>query len=223
MDVAAKLIATLVAADWPAPTRVHAVVTTRATGDMALSPLLEETLPGRPVWLRQVHGAKVIDADARPVLPEADAAVARKAGTVCAVRMADCLPVLLCDERGSIVGIAHAGWRGLADGVIEATLAAMKMPSSRLLAWLGPAIGPAAYEVGEDVRAALAGYESAFKETRPGHWLLDLYAVARRRLAQQGIERVYGGGDCTYTDSKRFFSYRRDRARERLAAFIWLA
>jgi YfiH family protein len=170
-----------------------------------------------------VHGASVVDADARPELPEADASVARAHGTVCAVRMADCMPVLLSDIEGTVVGAAHAGWRGLAAGVLEAAVDAMKASPGKLLAWLGPAIGPKAYEVGEDVRTAFAGFESAFTPTRPGHWRLDLYAVARERLARKGLAGVYGGGFCTYTDSERFYSHRRDRARERMAALIWLA
>jgi len=180
-------------------------------------------VPQEPVWLRQVHGTTVADADARPSLPAADAAVARRAGTVCAVRMADCLPVLLSDAEGHVVGAAHAGWRGALAGVIEATIAAMALPGSRLIAWLGPAIGPQAYEVGDDVLAAFAGHESAFRPSRSGRWLLDLYAAARARLAAAGVASVHGGGYCTYRDSERFFSYRRDRASERMAALVWLA
>jgi hypothetical protein len=218
-------VAPLIRPDWPAHPRVRAFVTTRASGDTTLfgKESFSEILPGDPVWLRQVHGTRVVDADTRPTLPEADAAVARKAGIVCAVRMADCLPVLLSDTEGSVVAAAHAGWRGLAAGVIEAVLGAMQTPPVRLRAWLGPAIGPQAYEVGEDVHRAFAGYESAFRRTRPGHWLLDLYAVARQRLARAGVAEVHGGGYCTYTDSARFFSYRRDRAAQRMAALIWLA
>ena len=218
-------VASLIRPDWPAHPRVRALVTTRASGDTtglrkgAFPPIV----PDDPVWLRQVHGTQVVDADARPVLAQADAAVARRARTVCAVRMADCMPVLLSDVHGTVVAAAHAGWRGLAAGVIEAALAAMKSSPASVMAWLGPAIGPHAYEVGEDVRAAFKGYESAFRPTRPGHWLLDLYAVARARLAEAGVMRVYGGGFCTYADSERFFSYRRDRATERMAALVWLA
>ena len=222
MDVAA----TFVVPDWPAHPRVRAFVTTRASGDMArpgARRILEDVAPEPPLWMRQVHGTKVVDADAHPAFPEADAAVARGRGTVCAVVVADCMPVLLGDTGGRVVGLAHAGWRGLAGGVIEATLDAMSVPSRNVIAWLGPAIGPKAYEVGEEVRRAFAGYESAFTPSRAGHWLLDLYAVARRRLAQKGVERVYGGDFCTYSDSERFFSYRRDRAEERMAALLWLA
>lgn len=222
MDVAASFVVP----EWPAHPRVRAFVTTSSSGDMArpgTRRILEDVAPEPPVWMRQVHGTKVVDADARPAFPEADAAVARRRGTVCAVVVADCMPVLLSDAEGSVVGLAHAGWRGLAGGVLEATLAAMKVPAGEVIAWLGPAIGPQAYEVGEEVRAAFSGYESAFAPVRPGHWLLDLYAVARRRLAQKGVERIYGGDFCTYSDRERFFSYRRDRAEERMAALLWLA
>jgi len=222
MDV----VQSFVVPDWPAPPRVHAFVTTRASGDMSRPGdrrALDDVVPEPPVWLRQVHGTRVIDADAPPPHPEADAAVARRRGTVCAVMVADCLPVLLADEGASVVGLAHAGWRGLAAGVVEATVEAMRVPSRQLVAWLGPAIGPKVYEVGDDVRAEFAGYEAAFTPSRPGHWLLDLYALARERLAQKGVQRVHGGGFCTYTEAERFFSYRRDRARERMAALLWLA
>lgn len=222
MDVAA----TLITPDWPAPPSVHAFVTTRATGDMArpgARRVLDAIVPEPPVWMRQVHGTRVIDAGSAAVFPEADAAVARARGRVCAVVVADCLPVLFSDNGGTVVGIAHAGWRGLAAGVLENCVRAMAVGPSRLMAWLGPAIGPSAYEVGDEVRAAFAGSESAFTANRPGHWLLDLYAVARQRLARQGVERIYGGGFCTFTERERFFSYRRDRASERLAAVLWLA
>jgi polyphenol oxidase len=137
------------------------------------------------------------------------------------VQVADCMPVLFADEAGTTVAAAHAGWRGLAGGVLEATIDAMGVAPQRLLAWLGPAIGPRVYEVGEEVRAAFRGYESAFTPTRPGHWLLDLYSVARAKLAS--LKQVSGGGFCTYTERERFFSYRRDRTSERMAACIWLA
>jgi YfiH family protein len=204
---------------------VHALVTTRASGDMrfAVKTSFPGRLPDEPIWLRQVHGTRVVDADARPALPEADAAVARRAGTVCAVRMADCMPVLLCDSDATVVAAAHAGWRGLSAGVIEAALAALRVPASKVLAWLGPAIGPEAYEVGEEVRRAFAGFEAAFEPTRPGHWRHDLYAVARERLQRAGVKEIHGGGYCTYRESERFFSYRRERAPERMAALIWLA
>lgn len=209
--------------DWQAPAAVRALVTTREFGDLALPDArrkLRELLPADPAWLRQVHGTTVVDLDQKNS-NEGDAAVTRMPGRVCAVLAADCMPVLFADEAGSAVAVAHAGWRGLSGGVLEATIAAMGVPPHRLVAWLGPAIGPDAYEVGEEVRAAFRGYESAFRPTRPGHWLLDLYAVARRKLA--ALKQVAGGGFCTFSESARFFSYRRDRARERVAALIWLA
>jgi YfiH family protein len=226
--------------EWPAPARVRALVTTRQFGDMATEESkvkIKPLLAGEPLWLRQVHGTTVIDADSKSGAekPQADAAVARKAGSVCVVMAADCMPVLLADEAGGVVAAAHAGWRGLSAGVIEATVgemraamrAATRAPAAGILAWLGPAIGPRVYEVGEEVRAAFldrdAAAAAAFVATRPGHWLLDLYAVARQRLAKLGVERVYGGGLCTYSDPERFYSYRRDGASGRMAALIWLS
>jgi YfiH family protein len=169
-----------------------------------------------------VHGTRVIDLDADRSR-EGDAAFTRRRHNVCVVQMADCLPVLFADAAGTVVAAAHAGWRGLAGGVLEATLAAMRIPGDRVLAWLGPAIGPRAYEVGEDVLDAFRGDEAAFSPARPGHWLLDLYAVARRRLGHAGVTQIYGGGICTYSEPQRFFSYRRDRTGARMGAFIWLA
>lgn len=204
--------------DWPAPSRVCALVTTRGE---ALPPL-----PSAPAWLKQVHGARVVRAEAARGEPEADAAVASTPGVVCVVKAADCLPVLFADDAASVVGAAHAGWRGLAAGVLEATVDEMRVPGGRLMAWLGPAIGPAHYEVGAEVRDAFLAHapaaESAFTANRPGHWLLDLFAAARQRLAARGVARVFGGGLCTYSDPARFPSWRRDRARERIAAFVWL-
>ena len=204
--------------DWPAPARVRALVTTRGEAD--------PDLPAPPAWLKQVHGTRVVDAAAASARPEADACVARVPGAVCAVQAADCMPVLLADAAGTVVGAAHAGWRGLCAGIIEATVDEMKVPGARLLAWLGPAIGPAHYEVGAEVREAFlardAAAAAAFVANRPGHWLLDLYAVARQRLAARNVTRVHGGGFCTYSDAARFPSWRRDRTRERIAAFVWL-
>ena len=208
--------------DWPL--RVGALVTTATMGDMASEDgraRLRALLPAEPRWLHQVHGARVIDADTTATVLQADASVARKRGTVCIVKIADCMPVLLADEAGSVVGAAHAGWRGLAAGVLEGTVAAMGAPSA-IHAWLGPAIGPAVYEVGDEVRAAMGGPDSAFRPTRPGHWLLDLYAVARSRLGKAGVRHIHGGGFCTYTEHDRFFSYRRDRGQSRMAAAVWL-
>ena len=211
--------------DWPAPARVRALVTTRPMGDMAGAgrSALNALVPSEPVWLTQVHGVVVSELDLAHRVLNADAAISRKSKTVCVVGAADCMPVLLTDEAGTVVAAAHAGWRGLSAGVIEAAVAAMKAPPAKLLAWLGPAIGPRAYEVGEDVRAAFSSHQDAFSApTRPGHWRLDLYAVARRRLANMGVERVYGGGFCTYSEAARFYSYRRDKTNERMAALIWL-
>ena len=206
--------------DWDAPASVRAFVTTRDFGDLKSEDTrakLRSLLPSQPVWLRQVHGTRVVEL---PAAGEADAAVARRPGQVCVVQMADCMPVLFADVDGTTVAAAHAGWRGLAAGVLEATVAAMRISEQRLLAWLGPAIGPRVYEVGEEVRAAYAGYEFAFAPTRPGHWLLDLYAVARAKL--KPLRKVSGGGFCTYSEPERFFSYRRDRTSARMAAMIWL-
>ena len=208
----------MIVPDWPAPARVRALVTTRGEGN--------PHLPAVPAWLRQVHGTAVIDAALAANEPEADASVARQPNTVCVVKAADCLPVLLVDDAGSVVGAAHAGWRGLAAGVIEATVEEMRVVPKSLIAWLGPAIGPKVYEVGEEVRAAFLARDAqaaaAFTPNRPGHWLLDLYAVARQRLAARGVARVYGGGFCTYSEPERFPSFRRDGTRERIAAYVWL-
>jgi hypothetical protein len=211
---------------------VRALVTTRALGDMRRGgegrARLRALVPAEPRWLRQVHGTGVADADlpAAGDAPEADAAVARRPGVVCAVTIADCMPVFLAHEAGEAVGIAHAGWRGLAAGVIEATLGALRLPSAHLVAWLGPAIGPRAYEVGDEVRTEFlrrdAECAGAFRPSRPGRWMLDLYAVARRRLARAGVERVHGGNHCTHSDAARFYSWRRDGASERMAALVWI-
>jgi YfiH family protein len=214
----------LIRPDWPA--RVGALVTTAAMGDMATETgraRLRALLPAEPCWLHQVHGARVVDAARAASGEKADASIARQRGTVCMVKIADCMPVLLADEQASVVAAAHAGWRGLASGVLEATVEATGAPADRLYAWLGPAIGPRVYEVGEDVRSAIGEPAEAFTATRPGHWLLDLYAVARDRLQRRGVRRVYGGGFCTYSDVERFFSYRRDGNQRRMVAAIWLA
>ena len=225
------MIEPLISPQWPAPARVRALMTTRAFGDVASASSrakLRALLPADPAWLRQVHGVTVFGNDA-PVSapPQADASVARHANRVCAVMAADCMPVLLADEAGTVVAAAHAGWRGLCAGVIEAALAAMAVPPERVVAWLGPAIGPRAYEVGTEVReafiAADAAAGAAFVANRPGHWRLDLYAEARRRLAARGVRSIHGGAYCTYSEKERFFSFRRDKAAERMAALIWLA
>jgi purine-nucleoside/S-methyl-5'-thioadenosine phosphorylase / adenosine deaminase len=236
--------------DWPAPPAVRAFVTTREgglstgpyaslnlgdhVGDEAAAVaanrrLLRTCLPAEPLWLRQVHGVDVADAGVACVgLPEADAAVARHPGRVCGVLTADCLPVLLCDTSGGVVAAAHAGWRGLLGGVLERTVEAMAVPPEQVLAWLGPAIGPAAFEVGAEVREAFVAEDpcaaAAFQSgVMPGKWWADLPALARQRLARQGVLRVHGGDSCTYRDGRRFFSYRRDGVTGRFGSFIWLA
>lgn len=234
--------------DWPAPSWVKAVTTTRAGGvsvgayaamnlaeHVADDPLavtenrrrLREQLelPAEPVWLQQVHGRGVVDADSAAPGAEGDGAVSRVPGHVCAVMTADCLPVLLCDRAGTRVAAIHAGWRGLADGVIEAAVAALGLPGNNVLAWLGPAIGPQAFEVGEEVRAAFVAHTPAAAEAFRPHgerWHADMYQLAHQRLAALGIAEVYGGGLCTYTDAARFYSYRRDGATGRMATLIWM-
>jgi YfiH family protein len=209
--------------DWPVPARVRAFVTTREFGDLKRGDVrqkLNAHLPAEPAWLKQVHGRHVVDLD-REAPGEGDAALTRSADRVCVAQMADCMPVLFADEGGTIVAAAHAGWRGLAGGVLEATMDAMGVARHRLVAWLGPAIGPRVYEVGEEVRLAFPEHPDAFTPTRPGHWLLDLYAVAHSKL--RGLKAVSGGGFCTYSEPERFFSYRRERTSERMGAFVWLA
>ncbi len=189
-------------------------------------------LPSAPWWLQQVHGTGVLPVDRRlpgpmPIddEPVADAAVTRTPGAVLAVLTADCLPVLFAADDGSVIAAAHAGWRGLAAGVLEATVAAMAAPASRISAWLGPAAGASAYEVGEEVRAAFvdrdSGAATVFEPTRPRHWHVDLYALARRRLAAVGVHHISGGGHCTISD-RRFYSHRRDGRTGRMASLIWL-
>ncbi|HEX4895473.1 MAG TPA: peptidoglycan editing factor PgeF [Solimonas sp.] len=235
-------------ADWPAPPGVHALQTLRGQG-ASIGPwaglnlgdhcgdepacvaanrlALREGLhlPGEPGWLRQVHGTAVARLPATVPLPEADAAWTDRAGVVCAILTADCLPVVLAADDGSVVAAAHAGWRGLAGGVLEATVAALPVAPQRLRAWMGAAIGPAAFEVGPEVRAAFVGRDPATAVAfRPGagdRWLADLYALARRRLMQMGVSRVDGGGECTYGAADRWYSFRRDRLCGRMATLIW--
>lgn len=211
---------------WPAPASVHAFVTTRNGTSRP-----GEFLPSPPRWLEQVHGAGATAITARAIRsdtagpPRADAAVTRDANVVLAVRAADCLPVLFSTRDGSAIGIAHAGWRGIAAGVLENTVAAMDCAPSTIVAWFGPAIGKAVFEVGADVRDAFvatdAGAANAFTAARPGKWFADLEQLARRRLANAGVQDASGGGMCTVSDPARFFSYRRDRSHGRMAAFVW--
>lgn len=185
------------------------------------------SLPADPFWLNQVHGASVVRAGEKPSGCDADASIARTAGEVCVIMTADCLPVLFCSRQGDEVAAAHAGWRGLSKGVLESTLSGMQTANSDILAWLGPAIGPTAFEVGDEVRAVFvaqdAANKAAFVSNRPGHWLADLYQLARIRLRNAGVTRISGGGFCTYTDRARFFSYRRDGVTGRMASLIWIS
>jgi len=188
-------------------------------------------LPSSPHWLQQVHGTAVVafdrPADALVAVdaePVGDAAITSTPGVVVAILTADCLPVLFCRDDGRAVGAAHAGWRGLAAGVLERTIEAMDARPNQLLAWLGPAAGPQGYEVGGEVRDAFLDADpeaaAAFMPTRPGHWLCDLYVLARLRLASAGVSRVHGGGLCTISDPRRFFSHRREGRTGRMASLI---
>ncbi|HEX6736589.1 MAG TPA: peptidoglycan editing factor PgeF [Azonexus sp.] len=233
---------------WPAPPNVKALQTLRGGGCSpapwdsfnlgdhvddapervaANRARLRALLPDEPRWLRQVHGIRVVDAGRVAGVPEADAAFTRTPGTVCAVMTADCLPVLLCDRAGTVVAAAHAGWRGLVAGVLEATVAAMAVAPGELLAWFGPAIGPQRFEVGDEVRAAFVAHDpsaaAACRERGGGKWLADIYTLARQRLAAAGVTAVFGGGQCTVGEPAHFFSYRRDGATGRMATLVWLA
>lgn len=219
----------LLVPDWPAPPQVRALQTLRRA-DLGAAPTRAQViaglvLPAAPGWLTQVHGTAVARLPASGE-PQADAAWTNRRGVVCAVQTADCLPVLLCDEAGERVAVAHAGWRGLCAGVVEQTVAALGIPGSRLLAWLGAAIGPQAFEVGDEVRAAFVAADpaaaAAFAPAAPGKHTADLYALARQRLARVGVQRVWGGGLCTWSDPQRFYSYRRGARTGRMASLIWL-
>lgn len=237
----------LIIPDWPAPVRVKAIQTTRQGGQSkapyqslnlgmhvgddgytvaANRNFLNTLCPSEPVWLEQVHGTSVLMAETAGCAPQADACITRKPNAVCAVMTADCLPVFLCDDAGTVAGVAHAGWRGLAEGVIESTVIAMKVQPSTIMAWLGPAIGPQAFEVGPEVRAAFLKKDAAseFAFVRKGDkYLADIYLLARQRLHALGVTRIYGGDFCTFSDPDRFFSYRRDGRTGRMASLIWLS
>jgi polyphenol oxidase len=243
--------ADLILPDWPAPAGVRAAFTLR-TGGVSQAPFdscnvgahvgdeptavgenrrrLREylQLPAEPAWLTQVHGSRVTDLDeegASGPLSPADGAVTRRAARVCVIQVADCMPVLFASADGAALGAAHAGWRGLTAGVLEAVVRAMRAPPETLLAWLGPAIGQGHFEVGEEVRAAFLasdpGAAAAFTANPRGRWQCDLYGLARRRLAALGVGQVYGGSWCTYDGARSFFSYRRDGRCGRMAALIW--
>lgn len=237
--------------DWPAPANVHALQTTRQ-GGVSLVPycslnlgshvqddpihvahnrqLLSQFVPSEPVWLNQVHGTNVVDAANADCVPDADASFTTRRNAVCVTMTADCLPILLCDKAGTVVASVHAGWRSLCDGVIEATVRKMPVDSNQLMAWLGPAIGPEAFEVGSEVRAQFleknTHAELAFKPQGGDKWLADIYKLATQRLNNIGVSQLYGGGQqeayCTFTDEQRFFSFRRDNLTGRMATLVWL-
>jgi polyphenol oxidase len=235
--------------EWPAPPRVRAAFTLR-TGGVSAPPYdslnlgarvgdaagcvaenrrrVRErlSLPAEPAWVEQVHGTQVTELDGRAPGEPADAVITRRPATVCAVQVADCMPVLFAARGARVVGVAHAGWRGLAAGVLEATVARLEAPPAGLIAWLGPAISAPHFEVGSEVRAAFLdrdpGAAGAFMANARGRWQCDLAALARRRLAALGITAVSGGAWCTYADRERFFSFRRDGRCGRMAALIWL-
>ena len=235
--------------DWPAPRGVRAISTLR-NGGVSQPPYhsfnladhvgddpqavstnrdhlrQQAQLPAMPRWLTQVHGAGVVDAGLVQQPCEADAAFTHQPGVVCVVMTADCLPVLLCERSGLWVAAVHAGWRGLAAGIIESVVRRMATRGEDIMAWLGPAIGPGAFEVGDEVRAQFARCDTAadvdFTPSASGRWLMDVYALARRRLAGLGIQQVYGGHWCTVSEVEKFFSYRRDGRSGRMASLIWI-
>jgi len=237
-------------ADWPAPMSVRAGTTLRRPGqsqapyahfnlalhvdDDAATVLANRAalksylhLPAEPFWLEQVHGVHVVEAAAgQSGIVQADAAYSHTPGKVCVVMTADCLPVLFCNRAGSTVAAAHAGWRGLADGILEATLARAGLVPADTLAWLGPGIGATVYEVGEEVRQVFIQQpmhdESAFVPHGPGKLLMDMYGLARQRLNALGVSAVFGGEYCSYTQATQFYSYRRDGKTGRMASLIWI-
>ena len=233
--------------EWNVPANVRALQTTRQ-GGVSTAPWasfnlgdhvgddpaavaanraqLASLLPAEPHWLTQVHGTVAVDVEKMPKAATADAAFARQGGQVCVVMTADCLPVLFCDRRGTVVAASHAGWRGLLAGVLESTVDAMQVPPDELLVWLGPAIGPRCFEVGDEVRRAFVARDAAaglgFMSGEPGKWLCDIYLLARQRLSALGVLSVSGGGACTVSEAERYFSYRRDGVTGRMASLIWL-
>jgi YfiH family protein len=238
-------------ADWPAPQGVRVVSTLRGNagdgvsrapyacfnlgdhvGDDSLAVaenrrrlVIGAALPGEPSWLSQVHGTRVADLDSPPLTVPADAAIARGMGRVCAILTADCLPIVFATDSGDRVAAAHAGWRGLAAGVIEATVRAMGVPAANLMAWLGPAIGLKHFEVGGEVRSAMLAGDAtageAFEPNSRGRFMADLGMLARKRLGTLGVTRIYGGGECTFAKDDRYFSHRRDGITGRQATLIW--
>jgi len=235
--------------DWPAPENIRAYVSTRKGGHSQTpfdefnlgnhvddnpevvknNRLLLNTalsLPGDPVWLEQIHTTNVVNAAKAEAPVHADASYSSQKNTVCVVMTADCLPVFFCSKDGSEVAIAHAGWRGLVAGVLEATVEKLDSPAEELIAWLGPAIGPEAFEVGEEVRAAFMHQntetKNTFSKNKNGKWLADIYSLARIRLEQAGVQNISGGDFCTYKNAEQFYSYRRDGQTGRMASLIWI-
>jgi len=214
-----------ISADWPAPDNIVAGTTLRTENKVPVTLFLEENrVTGTLFRLNQVHGADVVLAGRFLSPPDADASVSRDPAHVCVVRTADCLPVLFCSADGSEFAAAHAGWRGLAAGVLENTVAALRTDAGDLMVWMGPAISQANFEVGGEVRDAFLGHDEAaetcFEANARGRWQADLYGLARQRLASIGVEAVYGGGWCTFTEPERFFSYRRDKDAGRMLSFV---
>jgi len=232
---------------WPVPRCVRALITTRAggsscgpytglnlgehVGDDAQAvrqnrDFLRQFVPSEPIWLKQVHGKRVVEAEPQFSGEEADGSVARAPDRVCAVLSADCLPVLLADVKGTVVGIAHAGWRGLAAGIIENLVRAMGVAPGSLVAFLGPAIGANAYEVGADVFDAFVTQDprarQGFAASSPGKFLADLGLLARQRIERLGCNNIHGGNLCTYSDAARFYSFRRDGPTGRMASLVWI-
>lgn len=251
MPAASHLAKLWITPEWPAPPSVKALATTRQGGysrsrweglnlaqhvgddpqTVARNRALftrAARLPNAPLWLNQVHGTTVVRATASATEPtEADGIIADEPGKVCAILTADCVPVLLCDRFGTRVAAAHAGWRGLAAGIIEATVEKLGICANDLLAWLGPAISARHFEVGEEVREIFLGEDrqatAAFSPARENHWWADLYCLAQQRLAALGVDAIYGGDFCTYHDARRFYSFRRDGITGRMASVIWLS
>lgn len=240
---------TTIKPDWPAPPTIHAFTTTRLGGFSSMPyaslnlathvgddiqavtknrQLLQTSLqlPHQPYWLNQTHSTIAVAANTHNDTPSADASFTQQAGIVCAVLTADCLPLLVCDKAGTTVAAIHAGWRGLADGVIEATIAQLPVKPADLLVWLGPAIGPTAFEVRQDVRAAFIKHQpdaaQAFVPQTAETWLGNMYLLAQQRLHALGITAIYGGNHCTYRESNMFYSFRRDGHTGRMANIIWI-
>ena len=232
-------------ADWPAPDFIKAGTTLRQGGvsnkpydSFNLATHVGDELaavnqnraalnvPGTPLWLEQIHSTKAVLLPSEEIIPKADAAYTSEKNVVCTVMTADCLPLLITDRQGSCIAAIHAGWRGLCDGIIEATINKLPVEPKSLLVWLGPAIGPDVYEVGQEVYDAFikddAEAKHAFIDVSDGHWLFDIYQLAKLRLNKMGVSHIYGGEHCTLSEEEQFFSYRRDGVTGRMASLIWI-